>query len=263
MRILAVISGEYGRRHVDNIRAHGPADWTVEVWKAPSVLPPVIDYPEDYLPDEFPPADLILSFGEHPGVAELLPDIARMTGARAVIAAVDSEAWLPRGLARQLRGWLQNMGVACVTPKPLCSLTDTHYSISRRQRIEYDHPLIAEFARHFGQPNLCIIVDPESRRITSAEVLRDAVCGCARYVSQRLVGVSADDAEERAGLLHHHYPCLASMGVDSDYGDTLMHISGNLLKNNVRPQVKPFKDIRYMRTAERSDSHPPNVPPPA
>jgi hypothetical protein len=44
------------------------------------------------------------------------------------------------------------------------------------------------------------------------------------------------------------------MGVDSDYGDTLMHISGNLLKNNVRPQVKPFKDIRYMRTAERSDT---------
>jgi len=32
----------------------------------------------------------------------------------------------------------------------------------------------------------------------------------------------------------------------------VMHISGNLLKNNISPQVKPFKDIRYMRTAERS-----------
>jgi hypothetical protein len=171
-----------------------------------------------------------------------------------VIAAVDSEAWLPRGLARQLRGWLQDMGVACVTPKPLCSLTETHYSIGRRQRIEYDDPLIAEFAGHFGQPDLLITVDSESRRITSAEVLRDSVCGCARHVAPRLVGVSADDAEQEAGLLHHHYPCLATMGVDSDYGDTLMHISGNLLKNNVRPQVKPFKDIRYMRTAERSDT---------
>jgi len=254
MRILAVISGEYGQRHVDNIRAHGPKDWTVEVWQAPAVLPPVIDYPEDYLPDALPPADLILSFGEHPGVAELLPGIVRMTGARAVIAAVDSEAWLPRGLARQLRGWLQDMGVVCVTPKPLCSLTETHYSIGRRQRIEYDAPLIAEFAHHFGQPDLRVTVDPISRRITSAEVLRDSVCGCARYVAQRLVGISADDAEQEAGLLHHHYPCLATMGVDTDYGDTLMHISGNLLKSNVGAEVKPLKHVRYMKTAARGDT---------
>lgn len=253
MHILAVISGEYGQRHVDNIRAHGPPDWVVEVWRAPAVLPPVIDYPEDHLPDDLPPADLILSFGEHPGVAELLPDIAKMTGAQAVVAAVDSEVWLPRGLARQLRGWLQDMGVVGVTPKPLCSLTDTHYSIARRQRIEYDDPLIAEFARYFGMPDLSITVDPESRLITSAEVLRDAVCGCARYTAERLVGVSADDAEEKAGLLHHHYPCLATMGIDSDFGDTLMHISGNYLKNNVRAQVKPFKQVRYVTTEERSD----------
>ena len=253
MRILAVISGEYGQRHVDNIRAHGPPDWVVEVWRAPAVLPPVIDYPEDHLPDELPPADLILSFGEHPGVAELLPDIAKMTGTQAVVAAVDSEAWLPRGLARQLRGWLQDVGVVGVTPKPLCSLTETHYSIARRQRIEYDDPRIAEFARYFGQPDLRITVDPESRLITSAEVLRDAVCGCARYVAVRLVGVSADDAEQEAGLLHHHYPCLATMGIDSDFGDTLMHISGNYLKNNVRAQVKPFRDIRYLKTAERAE----------
>ena len=253
MRILAVISGEYGQRHVENIRAHGPTDWVVEVWRAPSVLPPVIDYPEDHLPADLPPADLILSFGEHPGVAELLPDIAGMTGAQAVIAAVDSEAWLPRGLARQLRGWLQDVGVMGVTPKPLCSLTDTHYSIGRRQRIEYHDPLIAEFARYFGQPDLRITVDPESRLITSAEVLRDSVCGCARYAAVRLVGVSADDAEQEAGLLHHHYPCLATMGIDSDFGDTLMHISGNYLKNNVRAQVKPFKQVRYATTEARSD----------
>ena len=145
------------------------------------------------------------------------------------------------------------MGVVGVTPKPLCSLTETEYSIGRRQRIEYNDPLIAEFARYFGQPDLRITVDPESRCITSVEVLRDSVCGCACHVAQGLIGVSADDAEQEAGLLHHHYPCLASMGVDTDYGDTLMHISGNLLKNNVRPQVKPFKDVRYMATAERSE----------
>jgi hypothetical protein len=253
MRILAVISGEYGRRHVTNIRDHGPPAWTVEVWAAPAVLPPMIDYPEDYVPDTLPAAGLILSFGEHRGIAELLPDVARITGARAVIAAVDNEAWLPRGLARQLRGWLQDGGVACVTPKPLCSLTETHYSVGRRHRLEYDDPLIAEFARHFGRPELQLTVDPQTRCITAAEVLRDTVCGCARYVAQGLVGVSADEAEQEAGLLHHHYPCLASMGIDLDYDDTLMHVSGNLIKDNVGAQVKPFKRVPYIAPGTRSE----------
>lgn len=253
MRILAIISGDYGKRHVENIRANGPAEWTVEVWRAPAVLPPVIDDPEDHLPADLPSADLILSFGEHPGVAELLPDIARMTGAKAVVAAVDNEAWLPRGLARQLQGWLERMGVDCATPKPLCSLTDTRYGVARRQWIEYDNSYIAEFARHFGQPTLHVAVDPKTRNITSVEVVRDAVCGCARHVAQGLVGVSADEAEEKAGLLHHHYPCLASMGMDDDYGDTLMHISGNIMKDDVGAQVKPFKRVQYIVPGTKSD----------
>ena len=103
MRILAVISGEYGARHVTNIRQHGPPNWMVETWRAPATFPLMIDYPEDFLPPELPAADLILSFAEHKGVAELLPDLAKLTGAQAVIASVDSEAWLPRGLARQPR----------------------------------------------------------------------------------------------------------------------------------------------------------------
>jgi len=253
MRILAIISGEYGQRHVDNIRTHGPSEWHIEVWRAPAVLPPVMDYPEDYLPAELPAADLLLSFGENKGIAELVPEIARLTGARSVIAAIDNEAWLPRGLARQLRGWLQKMGVACVTPKPLCSLTETDYGVSRRERIKYDDPLIAEFAHYFGQPELRISVDPETRLITGVEVLRDAVCGCARFAARGLVGTSVDDAEFEAGMLHHHYPCLASMGVDPDFGDTLLHVSGNVLKDAVGAQVKPYKRVRYFTPVNRSE----------
>ena len=74
------------------------------------------------MPAAMEPADLVLSFAEHRGVAELIPDVVERTGAKAVVAAVDNETWLPRGLARQLRGWLAEMGVVCVTPKPLCSL---------------------------------------------------------------------------------------------------------------------------------------------
>ena len=253
MRILAIINGDYGSRHVSNITQFAPSNWQINTWRAPNLFPPVVDYPEEFLPSELPSTDLILSFAENKGVAELIPDIARMTGAKAVIAAVDSEAWLPRGLARQLRGWLEKMDVACATPKPLCSLTETDYGVTRRQRLEHNSPLISEFARYFGQPEFSIVVDPVSRKIISCDVRRDAVCGCARYVAQRLVGMTANEAEYEAGMLHHHFPCLASMGIDIDFGDTLMHISGNIMKDKVGDQVKQYKQVLYIAPGTRSE----------
>jgi hypothetical protein len=97
-------------------------------------------------------------------------------------------------------------------------------------------------------------IDPETKIITSAEVVRDAVCGCARHVALGLIGVSVNDAEEKAGLLHHHYPCLASMKKLPHFNhDTLMHTSGQILKNNVARQVKPHKHVRYIEPGKRSE----------
>lgn len=252
MQILIIVTGDYGRRHADNIQKHGPSEWGIDTWEAPTNLPLVIDYPEDYLPASMEPADLLLSFAEHKGVAELLPDIALKTGAHAVIASVDNEAWLPRGLARQLRGWLKNMEVACATPKPLCSLTETDYAIAIRKRINYDSEYIAEFAKYFGQPKLEIDVDPQSRLIVGARVERDSVCGCAHFVANGLIGTSVQEAEEKAGLLHHHYPCLASMVKDPDYNmDTLMHASGHLLKQDVSEQIRPYKQVKYITPGKK------------
>jgi hypothetical protein len=252
MRILTLLNSDYGIRHLDNITAHAPSDWVINHWRAPVFFPLVIDYPEEFIPPNLQPADLILSFAEHKSVAELIPDIAKLTGAKAVIVSVDNENYLPRGLARQLRGWLEKIDVACATPKPLCSLTETDYWVTRRQKLEHHSPLIAEFAHYFGKPELSIVVDPKSRLITSVEVKRDTVCGCARFVAQKLVGVSVDEAEYEAGMAHHHYPCLASMGKDIDFSDTLMHVSGNIMKDNVAEQVKPYKQIQYIEPGDRS-----------
>jgi hypothetical protein len=253
MQILAIVSGEYGRRHVENIQKHAPETWTIKTWQAPRILPAMIDDPEDFLPDTFEPADLILSFAEHRGVAELIPEMVQMSAAKAVVAAVDDETWLPRGLARQLRGWLKDMGIACATPKPLCSLTEVDFGVTLRERLEHGDEHIAEFARYFGQPRLELTLDPETCQITQVEVGRDAVCGCARYVAEQLIGLNADEAEEKAGLLHHHYPCMASMGKDPDFNqDTLMHASGNIIKDNVQEQVKPYRNFQYISPGKRS-----------
>jgi len=254
MKMLAIISDEYGIRQVENIKANGPDTWEINTWQTPPVFPPFIDDPENFLPDEMPHCDLILSFAEHKGAAELLPDIAKRTGASAVLVAVDDEAWLPRGLDKQLQGWLKEMGVACATPKPLCSLTETEYGVTRHEMASYDSPLIAEFARYFGKPELDLEIDPETATITSAAVKRDAVCGCAHFVAEELVGLSVNEAEEKAGLLHHHYPCLASMVKLPHFNhDTLMHVSGQLLKDNIGEQVKPYKTVRQFKPGKYSD----------
>jgi len=254
MKILAIISGEYGKRHVRNIKEHGPDNWEINTWQTPPVFPPFIDDPDDFLPDEMAPADLILSFAELKGAAELLPDIASKTGAKAVLVAVDDEAWLPRGLDKQLHGWLENMNVACVTPKPLCSLTDNSYGVTRFETADYENSLVSEFARFFGKPELELEIDEESRTISAASVTRDAVCGCARFAAEGLIGLSVDEAEEKVGLLHHHYPCLASMTKLPHFDhDTLMHVSGQILKNDVAPQVKPFKNVRTFKPGKYSE----------
>lgn len=245
MRLLAIYNGEYGRRHIENIKQNGPKHWHMEMWQAPAFLPPVIDYPEDYLPSELPASDLILSFAEVRGVAELLPEIAQMTGAKAVLAPVDNESWLPRGLARQLRGWLERIQVACATPKPLCSLTEYDYGVTRRERLTYESSFISEFAQYFGRPSIKLTIDENSQLITAVELRRDAVCGCARFVAEGLLNISVQDAQEKAGLLHHHFPCLASMGKDPDFDDTLMHVSGNILKDEIGEQVKPY--LKYIQ----------------
>ena len=254
MHILAIISGEYGIRHMGNIEAHKPASWSITSWRAPAAFPLIIDYPEEFLPASFDPFDLILSFAENKSVAELIPEIAKMTGAKGVVVAVDNEAWLPRGLGRQLIGWLARMNVGCATPKPLCSLTEKDYKITRRDREPYDCEVISEFARYFGQPDIHLTIAEETGTIAAAEVRVDAVCGCARHVAEKLIGLSVDEAEERAGLFHHHFPCLASMVKLNDYNhDTLMHESGHLLQDNLAEQLKPYKKTRYIAPGERSE----------
>ncbi len=248
--ILAVTQGLWGERIAENILRHAPPHWTVYSWSAPRAIPPVVDDPEEYINAPIQRADLLLALGETAGLAQLIPDLARLCGCRSVLAPIDRNEALPKGLVVQLRGWLSAMGVNAVFPRPLCTLTEE--TINRYPIVErYEDELVREFARWFGQPRLTLTVD--GGLITAANVGRDSACGCARFVAEGLVGVRAAEASEQAGMLHHHYPCLASMNIDADYRDTLMHVSGNCLKDVVAQEVAPHVPAQYLRPAGRVD----------
>ncbi len=226
-----------------NLRVETP-DWQINTWSAPGAIPPVVDDPADFLPETLPQADLLLALGDTPGLAQLVPDAARMSGAKAVLAPIDRETALPEGLANQLKGWLAAMDVPSVFPKPFCSLTQETVNCYPLVT-PYDDPIIQRFAARFGQPKVEIEVD--NGRISKVAVVRHAACGCTLSIAEELVGLPAADAPEAAALMHHHYPCLASMNIDRDYQDTLMHVSGNIVKKAFRQALGEHVRPGYFR----------------
>ncbi|MBW1936817.1 MAG: hypothetical protein JRI84_14940, partial [Deltaproteobacteria bacterium] len=124
LHILIAIQGYYGERIAENIQRHAPANWEVNRFTFPTGLPAIIDDADEFLPCELPQADLLISLGERPGVAQLIPEMVKRSGAIAVVAPADNRAWLPFGLARQIQKKLESMGVDMVYPVPFCTLTE-------------------------------------------------------------------------------------------------------------------------------------------
>ena len=250
MIVLFATQGKYGERIASFVAANRPEGWEILRLPLPRSLPMVIDDPDEVLPAALPAADLLVSLHESPGAAELIPDIARLCGCASVLAPVDRNEALPQGLVEQLRGWLEAIGVRSVFPRPLCTLGEE--TINRWPIVErYDDPLVREFARWFGQPKLALTV--EDKVVTRVDVVRDSACGCARFVAEGLTGVRAEEAVESAGMLHHHFPCLASMNIDADYRDTLRHVAGSFLKEEVAQALAAYVPTQYLRPAGHVD----------
>lgn len=230
LRLFVLYQGHYGERILEHVRRFAPTSWSIEAWRAPSDLPPIVDAPLTFLPLDLPDADIVLSLGQVAGVAQLVPGVVHLTGACSAIVPADNAAWLPDGLALQLRSELTEAGVTAVFPKPFCSLTQESYNV-RAHRMSYDDPWVAEFARHFGRPVFRLVCD--GGRITDVEVKRDTACGSARAVARELIGAKLEGAIQQAGLLHHHSPCSAAMRVDPGLGEPLIQVAGDLMREAV------------------------------
>ena len=229
MRVLMVIQGSYGQRMVDNIRKHAPPDWDIEYIMLQTSLPAIIDDADEYLPKKLPESDLLISLGEEQGVAQMIPDIVERSGVKAVIAPADNRVWLPAGLARQIQQKLEKKGVDMVYPVPFCMLSEN----------SSDNTYIREFARYFGRPEVDVELNDEY--ILKLVVKRDAPCGSTGYVAEHLPGTRVGEAVEQSGLMHHQYPCLATMGIDKEFEDTLMHRAGLAVKQAVESSIKENK----------------------
>ncbi len=96
--------------------------------------------------------------------------------------------------------------------------------------------LVLEFVKYFGQPK--VEIEFEKEKVREVRVIRDAPCGNTRYVAEHLIGTHFKDAVESSGILHHNHPCMATMGMDPELGDTLMHHAGLQIKLAVEEAIK-------------------------
>ncbi len=234
MNLLILVQGNYGQRIAANINANKPHGWQVETRTIPAITESIVDEPEDYLPENLTCSDLILHLGESPQAAQLLSALVEKTGAKGVIAAIDSSAWFPLGLRNQLRRELGKKGVVIVYPEPLCSINEETVGFYENSKQPYRSDVISEFARYFGKPKIALTLDNDNC-IAAVKILRGAPCGSSHYTARRIIGLEAGSAVPQAGLMCLHYPCLASMQFEKTASgvDTIMHTSGRVFNEAI------------------------------
>ena len=217
MKIYLLISGKYGSRVVNNLAEHGMASNIVGMEEFPQDLPEFIEDFTSYIPQNLPPADLIIAVGLSGDINMIVPYIAQETGAKSAIIPVYDPQQLPPGLQKEIKESAPNVRI--VFPKPFCSLEPVG-----------DAP-IDEFATRFGKPVLFIKSD---KYIKKVEVLRGAPCGSTDYIARGLWSTPAEEAESNATLKLHNYPCNASTDTDPAVGDTSMHLASYQIKEAIK-----------------------------
>jgi len=226
MKVLILYQGDYGKRFWENIGQHAPEEWEVKGYHYTKKVPTFVEELSDYLPQGLPACDLLLSVQEHPVVAEMIPLFIKEIGARAVIAPIDNKAHLTAGLARQLKKKLEKEGIEFLYPMTFCTLTERMTK----------NDLTLEFLKYFGKPE--VEIEFEKEKVKEVRVIRDAPCGNTRYVAGHLTDTHIKDAAEKSGILHHNHPCMATMVMDAELGDTLMHHAGLQVKLAVEEAIK-------------------------
>jgi hypothetical protein len=226
--INILVQGTYGFRIVENLEKNSPPNWKIAVYQFPKNMPKIIENPEHFFPKNIVDCDIILSLGENPSLATLLPSLVKLTKAKAVIAPVDNPSWLPKGVITQISKELKDLNVQYAFPMPFCSLNSNTGS-----------SLIDEFAKRFGRPELQIELKDD--KIKKIRILRGSPCGSTHYMCQGLSDLEKNQASKRAGLLIQIFPCLASRSSSSISKKPLIHVAALLAMDAVLKSLSEKK----------------------
>ncbi len=202
--------GHFWRRLVEHLQAQGGQ---VTASQVPHQLPLMVDEPRDFLPAGTGAAAISIAVNIHHDLLLELPYLMAEQGGRALIAPREDPAWIRPGLIMQVEKAAEKLGIESAFPEPFCSLQPTT-------------PVISEFCDQYrvGQPHFELTISDNV--VTEVRVIREAPCGLTQWAVEQFVGVEVGEALlEKAKVLHHGRPCLATMTMLPGMDDTLMHKS--------------------------------------
>jgi hypothetical protein len=194
----------------------------------PSDLPAFIDNPEKYMPKKISKADLCVTSGLHKDLLLELPHYIKKVGIKGLVVPIEDFNEVPSGLRRQMEEKCGELGLENVFPKPFCSLEPAK-----------DKPVISRFVNELkvGRPSLEISTAKRSKHefIESSTVKRSAPCGSTWYIARKLVGTETrkEILYEAIAKAHHSYPCTATMNVDSEAKEPILHVGGYIIREEV------------------------------
>lgn len=190
-RIVVFEQDGSGQKKVAGIRQYGRDIEISRIISISAGLPPIIDYPEEYIEQDFS-ADLILDFLRHPDLSDYLALVCRKKG----IPVIASGKKTP----------------SAITPFTCCGLGRL--------------PGLGAYGEQFGMPEFAVIV--RDGHIDSLVVRRGASCGATWEVVPRIVGLSVDKALSAIGR-EVQYLCLADPSrFDPISGKSALHYAGKV-----------------------------------
>jgi len=199
----------------------------------PSEFPAFIDNPEEYMPKKIPKADLCIASGLHKDLLLELPHHLQEVGLKGLIVPIEDFNEVPSGLRKQVERVCQELRLENAFPKPFCSLEPSE-----------DKPTISRFLNELkvGRPRLEISTAKRGKHevIDSAIVTRSAPCGSTWYIARKLIGVETrkEVLYDAIAKAHHSYPCTATMSVDPEVKEPLLHIGGYTIREAVEKALK-------------------------
>ncbi len=193
-----------------------------------SELPVFVDDPEKYMPKKIPNADLCVASGLHQDLLLELTHHIQKIGINGLIVPIEDFVEVPQGLKIQMEEKCEELGLEVSFPKPFCSLEPAE-----------DKPLISRFVTELkvGRPSLEIFTAKKGKYelIESTIVRQSAPCGSTWYVAKKLVGVERKRSvlHDAVAKAHHSYPCTATMGVDPELKEPILHVGGFTIREEV------------------------------
>ena len=224
-RIYILYHGSLGELITEHLAMSDFADRIVGLYDL-KVMSVSLDEPEKDMPEDIPlcECELLLVLGILPKAGDLVPIIAKRTGAKAVLWPIEDPNLIPEG-KYSIETELKKKGVHVEFPEPLCSLDmDTS-----------ENEVVKSFVESFGKPKFELGVNAKNKVIEDVKVIRDTPCGSASKVAAKLVGMSYEDMKsfEDAVAQMHDNECVAYMGPERP----IMQQAGRLLVDAIREAI--------------------------